>query len=309
MYAYFTSPDKSIKNSENELYFSIKKTYDLYHFLLDLPIELAKVAEAKIEMRKNKLYPSQEDLFPNTKFAENQLISKLRNNLSLNSYLEKSKLSWNNDPDLVRKLFKQLTEADFFAEYMASGERNFSDDRKLVEDIYKYLVLPSEDLEISLEEQSIYWNDDLEFCVSMILKTLKKFKEFSSDNVALMPMYKDEEDEQFTKDLFRKVILNHSEIRQHVQEHTQNWDVERIAFVDNLILEMAIAEFMYFPSIPTKVTMNEYIELSKYYSTERSRTFVNGILDKTLKDLKVANLVLKAGRGLIGEENAGEELS
>ena len=152
-----------------------------------------------------------------------------------------------------------------------------------------------------LEEQSIYWNDDIEFVVSMIVKSLKRFNEYSDSNQSLMPLFKDDEDRDFTKDLFRKALINHDELRGLISEHSKNWDVDRIAFMDVLIMQLAITEFLYFPSIPTKVSMNEYIELSKFYSTEKSRNFINGILDKTLKDLKKEGKIKKLGRGLIGE--------
>jgi N utilization substance protein B len=207
-----------------------------------------------------------------------------------------------NEAELIRKLYFSLTERDFYIEYMSAGQTGYADDRKVVEDILKYLILDNEDIDSVLEEQSIYWNDDLDFVVSMILKTLKKFREYSGEGQALLPMYKDDEDRQFAKDLYRKAVLNHEENMLMVKQHTLNWDIERIAFIDNLILELALTEFLYFPSIPTKVTMNEYIELSKYYSTEKSRNFINGILDKALKDLKKENKIAKAGRGLIGED-------
>jgi N utilization substance protein B len=302
LYAFFTSPETSINNTEKELFFSLQKTYDLYHYLMALVIEIEKFAEDRIDLGLKKHRPTIEELTPNTRFVNNQLIRQLKNNTSLAKYLESSKLSWVNEEELIRKLYFSLTEQDFYKEYMAAGQNSYADDRKLVEDIFKYLILDHEDIELLLEEQSIYWNDDLDFVVSMILKTFKKFKEFSDDNQALLPMYKDEEDRQFAKDLYRKVVLNHTENVTLIKQHTVNWDIERIAFIDNLILELALSEFLYFPSIPTKVTMNEYIELSKYYSTEKSRNFINGILDKALKDLKKLNKIQKAGRGLIGEE-------
>ena len=237
-------------------------------------------------------------------FIKNQLLEQLKANISLNKYLETSKLSWVDQDELIRKIYLSLIDQDFYKEYMALEECTFTDDRKLVEDIFKYMVLDNADIESLLEEQSIYWNDDLDFVVSMILKTLKRFKDTSDDHQALLPMYKDDEDRQFAKDLYRKVVLNHDDNVILIKQHTVNWDIERIAFIDNLILELALSEFLYFPSIPTKVSMNEYIELSKYYSTEKSRNFINGILDKALKDLKKENKIIKAGRGLIGE---GEE--
>lgn len=302
LYAFFTTPDTSINNTEKELFFSLQKTYDLYHYLLGLVIEIEKFAEERIEMGKKKHRPTSADLYPNTRFVNNQLIAQLKNNISLTKYLESSKLTWAGEEDLIRKLYLSLVELDFYKEYMEAAQNSYADDRKLVEDIFKYLILDNEDIESLLEEQSIYWNDDLDFVVSMILKTFKKFKEFSDERQALLPMFKDDEDRQFAKDLYRKVVLNHTENEVLIKQHTVNWDIERIAFIDSLILELALSEFLYFPSIPTKVTMNEYIELSKYYSTEKSRNFINGILDKALKDLKKADKIRKAGRGLIGEE-------
>jgi len=302
LYAFFTSPETSINNTEKELFFSLQKTYDLYHYLMSLIIEIEKFAEERIDLGLKKHRPTSAELAPNTRFINNLLIRQLKSNISLNKYIESSKLSWNNDDELIRKLYLSLVEQDFYKEYMAAAEISYSTDRKLVEDIFKYLILDNTDIESLLEEQSIYWNDDLDFVVSMILKTFKKFKEFSDDRQELLPMYKDDEDRQFAKELYRKVILNHNDNVVLIKQHTVNWDIERIAFIDNLILELALSEFLYFPSIPTKVTMNEYIELSKYYSTEKSRNFINGILDKALKDLKKENKILKAGRGLIGEE-------
>jgi len=302
LYAFFTSPETSINNTEKELFFSLQKTYDLYHYLMSLVLEIEKFAADRIDLGLKKHRPTTADLTPNTRFVNNLLIHQLKTNTSLAKYLESAKLSWVNEDELIRKLYLALIEQDFYKEYMAAEQNSYADDRKLVEDIFKYLILDNEDIESLLEEQSIYWNDDLDFVVSMILKTFKKFKEFSDDNQALLPMYKDEEDRQFAKDLYRKVVLNHTDNMILIKQHTVNWDIERIAFIDNLILELALSEFLYFPSIPTKVTMNEYIELSKYYSTEKSRNFINGILDKALKDLKKADKILKAGRGLIGEE-------
>ena len=303
LYAFYTSPEKSINNTEKELFFSIQKTYDLYHYLLDLMIEISKHAESVIERRKTKHFPTEEDLNPNKRFVRNQLIMQLKSNESLNKYLERSKLSWINEPEFVKRLYTILIDTDFYKSYMANPETSYLADRKFIEQVFTEVILQSDDLANILEEQSIYWNDDLDFVVSMLIKTFKKFKEFTREDQALLPMFKDEEDRQFAKNLYRKSILNHDELKEVVTKYTVNWDVERIAFIDELILEMAISEFLYFPSIPTKVTLNEYIELSKYYSTKKSRNFINGILDKALKSLKTEDKILKAGRGLIGEDN------
>ncbi|MGD9931428.1 MAG: transcription antitermination factor NusB [Mangrovibacterium sp.] len=306
LYAFYTSPDKSINNTEKELFFSIQKTYDLYHYLFQLAVEIANHANSVIELRKKKHFPTAEDLTPNTRFVNNLLIHQLKTNSALNKQLAQSKLSWDDEPELIKKLYTALINTDFYAEYMSAKEHSYLDDKKLVEHLFSEVILQSEDLLHLLEEQSIYWNDDIDFVVSMIIKTLKKFKEYSREDLALLPFFKDEEDREFAKNLYRKTVLNHDELRKIVEEHTVNWDVERIAFIDNLILELAMAEFLFFPSIPTKVTLNEYIELSKYYSTQKSRNFINGILDKSLKALKKENRVIKAGRGLIGEETPDE---
>jgi N utilization substance protein B len=175
------------------------------------------------------------------------------------------------------------------------------DDRKFIEKMFNKIFLVSEEICEVLEEQSIYWNDDIEFVISVIIKTIKRFNEFTDSDQRLMPLYKDDEDREFAKELLRKSIINHDEIQTLIKVHSSNWDVDRIAFMDILMMQLAITEFLHFPSIPTKVTMNEYIELSKFYSTEKSRNFINGILDKTLKDLKKEGKINKAGRGLVGE--------
>ena len=301
LYAYYSSEEKSINNTEKELLFCIQKAYDLYHYLFALVIEIADYAETRIEIKKNKHQPSYDDLHPNIKFINNPVIAQLRNNKQLNTYLDQKKLSWKNDQELIKELYLLMTESEMYEEYMNDNNHSYFNDRKFIERLFNKVILVSEDLYNELEEKSIYWNDDVDFVISMITKTLKRFNELSEADMRLMPMFKDQEDRDFTKDLLRKAIINHDELRELIKEHSKNWDVERIAFMDILIMQLAIAEFLYFPTIPTKVSLNEYIELSKFYSTEKSRNFINGILDKTLKDLKRSEKINKAGRGLIGE--------
>ena len=301
LYAYYSSDEKSINKTEKELFFCLQKSYDLYHYLFDLIIEIANYAEKRIEIRRNKHQPTHEDLNPNTKFIRNQLIHQLRENKQLITYLDQKKLNWTNYPELIKELYLMMIETDAYKEYLNNPTRSFANDRKFIDKLLNKVILIAEDLYIVLEEQSIYWNDDVEFVITMISKTLKKFNEYSDSSQRLLPMFKDEEDRDFAKNLIRRAIVNHNELRDLIKEHSKNWDVERIAFMDILIMQLALSEFLYFPSIPTKVTLNEYIELSKFYSTEKSRNFINGILDKTLKDLKKSEKVVKTGRGLIGE--------
>lgn len=301
LYAYYASPDKSMNTSEKELFFSLSKSYDLYHYLFAFLIEMADYARHKIETNLSKLVPAFEDLHPNSRFIDNRIIQLLRSNRRLQAYLNQSKPGWVNHPELVRDMYTFLTESEFYKDYMALPESSFFEDRKFVEKIFQNIILITEDLHVVLEEESIYWNDDIDLVVAMIIKTLKTFDEKSDEFQPLLPKFKDQEDEQFAKDLFRKTILNHDELQDLVKLHSSNWDLDRIAFMDILILQLALSEFLYFPSIPTEVTLNEYIELSKYYSTDKSRNFINGILDKALKELKQSQKIRKTGRGLIGE--------
>lgn len=302
LYAYYSSEEKSISKTEKDLFFCIDKSYDLYHYLMALVVEIADYAENRIEIKKNKLQPTEEDLHPNTKFISNQVIQQLRSNNQLNKYIDQRKLSWKDNEGLIKDLFLMMSEWEMYQNYMADENRSFVEDRKFIEKLFSKIILISEDLYVILEEQSIFWNDDVEFVISMIVKTIKQFNELTDPNHALMPLYKDQEDYDYAKNLVRRSIINHDELRELINDHAQNWDMERIAFMDILIMQLAITEFLYFPSIPTKVSMNEYIELSKYYSTEKSRNFINGILDKTLKDLKKDGKINKVGRGLIGEK-------
>ncbi len=302
LYAYYTSEAKSLSNVEKELFFGLGKTYDLYHFLMILIIEIADHAEQVIEIKRNKHQPTYEDLNPNTRFVNNRVIEMLRQNNQLNSYIRNQKLSWVNHPELIKELYLFLQESDFYREYMESNSHSFIEDRKLIEKMLTNVILVTEDVHDSLEEMSIYWNDDMEFTVSMVIKTIRKFNARSDSGQSLMSMFKDQDDRDFARNLLQKTIMNHDELRELIKEHSQNWDIDRIAFMDILIMQLAITEFLYFPSIPTKVTLNEYIELSKYYSTEKSRNFINGILDKALKELRANKKINKTGRGLIGEE-------
>ena len=299
LYAYQISSEKTINNAEKELHFSLKKTFDLYHLILQLPVEIVAYANSLIELRKKKHFPTNEDLNPNLRFVNNKIIRLLESNPKLNLYLSQTKVGWNNEPNIIKKIYKSLIESDLYQDYMNSSEQDFSKDKKFIELFLSEVILQEDDLLLLLEEQSIYWNDDLDFVISMVIKTIRKLNENKSSD--LLPQYKDKEDMEFASGLFLKCMMNRSELREIVKQHTENWDIDRIAYIDQLIMEMAISEFLYFPSIPTKVTINEYIELSKYYSTNKSHNFINGILDKALKALKDDGKILKTGRGLIEE--------
>ncbi|MBN1144280.1 MAG: transcription antitermination factor NusB [Bacteroidales bacterium] len=301
LYAYFQSAENSINRFEKELFFSIQKTYDLYHYLLLLVVDIADYANSRIEIARQKKIPTREDLNPNTKFVDNLVIQQIRINKQLNQYLNTTKLSWVNSPDLIKKMHNRIRMATFFKEYMEDAGRNYDLDKKLIMEVYTSEIINSESLYQTLEEQSIYWNDEVEFVISMIAKTLKGFHENEGEKATLMPLFKNDDDKDFARELFRKVILHKEEFGKLVESFTENWDVERIAFMDLLIIEMAITEAVVFPSIPTRVTINEYLEIAKFYSTEKSSVFINGLLDKIFKHLKEEKKIVKVGRGLIGE--------
>jgi transcription antitermination protein NusB len=301
LYAFHSSNDQSINNAEKELFFSINKSYDLYHLLMQLLLDVREFALNRIEQNRNKKIPTPEDLNPNFKFIENQILIKLSENEALSKYIEKSKVTWINYPEFIKKIYNEIVSSEFYMNYMEKTDHSFSEDKQLVELILTDIIGPNDDLYEILEELSIFWNDDVEFVVSMIIKTIHKFKPSTNSSKSLMPLFKDEDDIDFAKNLFRKSLLYAKENREVITNHLRNWDIDRVAFMDILIIEMALCEFMNFPSIPIKVSMNEYIDLAKFYSTEKSRTFINGILDKMVKSLKADDKILKAGRGLIGE--------
>jgi N utilization substance protein B len=301
LYAFNRRNDNNLVQAEKELMFSIGKTYDLYHYILLLIIEISNIASEKIDFALQKKVPTPEDLNPNRRFVNNMLVTQLRNNLALKNYLIKNKLSWANNSDVPRLLYSRMLSWEPFEEYMRLKEKSFISDKKLIIRLVIEFFALSEDLLSSFEEQSIYWNDDMEYVSVMIEKTLKKFKSDSDENTPLMALYKNEEDQQFVKILFRKAVMHTKEYSDLIDKNTTNWEVERIALMDILVMELAITEILEFPEIPVKVTLNEYIEIAKYYCTSKSSTFVNGILDKIVKEMRESGKFHKIGRGLVGE--------
>ncbi len=301
IFSYYYSGGKNLDQSEKELLFSINKFYDLYHQLLRLVIDVKKYAEHRIDLAASKKAPSYDDLHPNRKFAENRVIKQLEHNETLNRYLTAKKIGWSNDQDFIKKFYNHLTQTEVYQNYMNSEENSYKEDKDFINQIYSEL-LPEFDLLFQLlEEQSIYWNDEIELVISYIIQTLNSFEEHEPGGKELLPLFRKEEDKDFAKTLMRKTILTFDEYDDLIKEHSKNWDLERIAFMDIIIMKMAITEMLNFSSIPTKVTLDEYIEIAKYYSTEKSNIFINGILDKIIAQLRKENRIQKQGRGLIGE--------
>ena len=301
LYAYYTAEHKDLSISEKELHFSINKSYELYNYLLLLIRDIAQYAESRIEIASNKRIPTFEDLNPNRRFVNNQLIRQFSDNSQLNRYLQNNHISWVKYPELIKELYGLVIESDEYKEFMSMTDGGYQDDKKIISKIYSDIILPNESFCQVLEEQSIYWNDDLEYVISMVLKTIKKFSESDDSGKELLELYKNKEDRDFVVDLFRKTVIKRKDCLGLIESTASNWDLERIAFMDILIMQLAITELLEFPSIPTKVTLNEYLEISKYYSTEKSNNFINGVLDKIMAHLKESEMIRKTGRGLIGE--------
>jgi transcription antitermination protein NusB len=300
LYAYFAGEGNSVEKLDRELAFSIKKAYDLYHYIILLVINTVDYATERMEIASNKILPTYQDLHPNKRFIDNKVIAQLRDNHGFNEYMAHNKFSWNDYPELVKKLYQKVTESAYYQEYMNSENAGYQEDKKLIIDIFANEFEGWDFFYQLLEEQSVYWNDDIEFVVSMIIKTLEKFKD-NNTTQALMPLYKNDDDREFGKMLIRKAALKHHQYREIIDQYTKNWELERIAAMDVLIMEVALTELMEFPNIPIKVTFNEYIDIARFYSTEKSNEFVNGILDKIVADMRKENKIVKTGRGLVGE--------
>lgn len=281
-----------------EMMFSVNKVYDMYLLMLLTLDEVRGYAEFRIEENRKKQLPSQEDLNPNTRFIDNRVFNALTHSNALLRAREKSKVSWVNEREMFKKLFEAIRDSDHYKNYMASSP-TMEDDRDFAIAVFKEFIANSELISNYFEEHSIYWQDDLDQVCVAVIRTIKGLKE--GGQIELLPLFKDEkEDLDFVKKLFEKTVLQGEENVGFIMDKTKNWELDRIASMDMLLMQMAITEARHFSEIPIKVTLNEYIEISKFYSTPRSNGFINGVLDKVFFDLKEGGQIKKLGRGLIG---------
>ena len=284
--------------SEKNLVLSIDRAYDLYFHLLALVPEIAEYAAERIRIGENKKLPTYDDLHPNRKFVENKVIACLNEDEGLQTELKARKLSWANHRDLIVALYNSLIRQPFYQKYMLSEERSFREDAQLVSDIYMTMLEEFEPLESALEAQSILWNDDLGYLLTMVSRTVLSMRE-SHEAIKLMEQFKSEEDLDYAKSLLRNTIAGYERITLLLDNAMNNWDIERVALMDKIILVTAISEAENFPSIPVRVTMNEYIDIAKCYSTESSGGFINGILDRMIARLTDEGKIVKSGKGLL----------
>lgn len=300
LYAYFQSNEDNFRRTENELMQAVERIQDLYLYLLLSFSELKSIAENRIEENTKKIRPSEEDLNPNTKFIDNKIILLLEENKELRRLSEECKVNWVGDEhqEMFRKMFLIIKDSEIYFEYMNNESKTFEDDKAFALELFKVEIANSELLYNFFEEKSIHWIDDIDLACSMVLKTLKAVNE--GEVIELLPLYKVDDDEQdFIRDLLRKTISMDKENEALIDELTKNWELDRIAKMDVILMKMAITELQIFNNIPTKVTLNEYIEISKFYSTPKSNGFINGILDKAIDRLQAEKKIVKIGRGLM----------
>ena len=286
VYAYYQNGSKNLDSAEKELFFSLSKAYDLYNYLLMLMVALTNYAQKRVDAGKAKLAPTSEDLSPNMKFIENKFVAQLEVNKQLLEFISNQKKTWDNDQESVKELYDKITASDLYKEYMASSDSSYEADRELWRKLYKSFVFNNDSLDQVLEDQSLYWNDDKEIVDTFVLKTIKRFEESKGASQPLLPEFKDDEDQEFARRLFRRTILNGDYYRHLISDNTRNWDLDRVAFMDVVIMQCALAEILSFPNIPISVSLNEYVEIAKLYSTAKSGSFINGTLDGIVNQLK-----------------------
>ena len=300
LYAFFQSKEIDVVKAQNELLLSVERMYDLYLYLLLTIPELKRAAEVNNENRKNKLRPNESDLLPNLKWVENSLILKIEESKELNKVSSARKVNWlgAENQEIFRKMFLQVKDSETYFEFMENGLKDFEEDKKFTLALFKNEIINSEFLHNYIEDKSIYWLDDIDLCCSMALKTLKTAA--PDKEISILSLYKEDDDEkEFILNLCRNTIEMDIENEKLIETLAVNWEVDRIAKMDVLLLKMALVELQTCSNIPTKVTMNEYIEISKFYSTPKSNLFINGILDKAISQLTKEKKIKKSGRGLV----------
>src|SRR5690554_2701233 len=293
VYSWYQNTNKDLRNAEKELMFGLQKSYDLYYYLLLLLVELTKTHESRIEAKRNKFLPSEEDLNPNMHLVQNRFILQLEENKQFRKYLAERPMSWDENESFVKNVLDKILESEGYQTYTSIDAPTYEEDREFWRKAFKQFIYVNEELDDLLEDESIYWNDDIEIVQSFVMKTIRRFSEESGPDQPLLPMFRDEEDKEFALKLLHDTILNEKKYRTLIEKHTEKWDFDRIAFMDLVIMQIALAEIFTFETIPTSVSLNEYIEIAKMYSTPKSGTFVNGILDAIVQETKQDNRMFK----------------
>lgn len=300
IYAMHQNNSDNLEKEEKFLFQSIENIQDLYLIMLSALIEIRNSEEDYIEKSRNKHLATAEERNPNKKFINNKVLQLLGENNSLSIALEGRKINnWKQNDDYILILREEIRSSDVYAKYMGAKANSFEEDREFVSDLFTEVIAPNDKLYEYLEDHKLTWVDDIPLVNTMISKQLKQIQPEGKDAFFVPKLYKDADDKEFVRNLFRKTVLNEVELAKEFIDKTPNWDTERIAEIDAIILKMAICEFLKFPSIPVKVTINEYLEIAKEYSTPKSSIFINGILDNLVKEYQTSNKLVKTGRGLM----------
>lgn len=291
-YAYYQNGHHNMDTAEKELLFSLSKAYDLYNYLLGLIVAITQEERRRVDIATRRAEREGTET-PSQRFAFNKFATQLEENKQLNLFMEDKKMSWENDVEAVRKLCDQIERSPLYQEYMMSGAEDYETDRELWRRIYRTLIQGNEDLDAILEEKSLYWNDDKEIVDTFVLKTIKRFDPANKADQELLPEYDDTEDREYALKLFRSTILNADTYQRYMSETSRNWNFSRLAYMDVVLMQIAIAEMLTFPNIPISVTINEYVDLAKLYSTPKSGGYINGMLDAIARHLVDTGRLLK----------------
>ena len=295
VYAFYQNDGKTLDVAEKELKFSLSKAYELYKYLLTILVDLKAYGERRAESsaaRAERLGTKIGGLSPDRQFADNKFLVQLADNKALGEYREK-KQEWPEEPAFVKTLYTTMIESELYQNYLTKEDFSYEADRELIRKLYKTYVCNNEDFDSLLEEHSLYWNDDKEIVDSFVMKTIKRFKEDSTAEQELLPDYAAVEDKNFAGTLFVETLKRAQEVRQLIRENSKNWEFNRLAFMDVIIMQIALAEILTFPQIPLSVTFNEYLDIAKIYSTPKSAGYINGLLDHVVKSLKKKGELMK----------------
>lgn len=300
IFAHEMNAAETLPAGEKKLTKSIESCYTLFLYFFSIFPELKDYRTQKMEDVKQKFSPSFQDLNPNTKFVDNAVIKQIEENVFLKIKWNEQNINWADGKELIIKLYKTITELPDYEQYMLNPERSYAEDKKLLLTIIEKVLLPDELLHWHFEEQNVHWFDDYNDALLLCYQNIAKFKESAGDQCKIFGLYKDAKEEtDFYTQLFSKTILNDKVYNELIESKLQNWESERLIGLDIILMKMALCEFMEFPTIPIKVTINEYIELAKTYSSAKSGHFINGLLDKILADLRSEGKLHKMGRGLL----------
>lgn len=304
LYAAIQSDETDVYTGQKKLMDKFDKIYDLAIYQISFFQEIRDFAENRSEEAKKKNYPTEEELNPNTRFVNNRLLNQIRDNKDYQKRCDSLAINWSTEPDMVRNVFVKLTESELFQNYMSDDESTFKSDKEFAIDAFDSVILPYENLYAFFEEKNINWADDYNLAAEVVMMVFASYKASWDENRKLPTLFKDDleevsQDREFAKELFKLVLDNRDKYDELIKPKVKNWEMDRLATIDRILIEMALAEVLNMPTIPVKVSLNEYIEMSKYFSTPKSKVFINGILDHILADLKTEGKIKKLGRGLV----------